>query len=146
MAYNSVTDIQVIEACNDNETATAVCKLLSINYETLRNRAVKLGVYKFKVGKGSKKVSLQDVFDNIKTLSSGNLKRKLIKAGLKTTACELCNWNERRESDGRVPTELHHIDGNAHNNALENLQIVCPNCHSLTDTYRSLSKKIGASD
>ena len=35
-----------------------------------------------------------------------------------------------------IPLEIHHIDGNHKNNKLENLQILCPNCHSLTTNYR----------
>lgn len=37
--------------------------------------------------------------------------------------------------------ELHHIDGNTSNNKLENLQILCPNCHAQTDTFRAKNKK-----
>jgi len=35
-----------------------------------------------------------------------------------------------------IPLELHHIDGNRDNNVLENYQLLCPNCHALTDSYR----------
>jgi len=44
----------------------------------------------------------------------------------------------------KIPLQLHHKDGNHSNNKLENLQLLCPNCHSLTDTYagRNKHKKI----
>jgi 5-methylcytosine-specific restriction endonuclease McrA len=38
--------------------------------------------------------------------------------------------------------ELHHIDGNRQNHLLDNLVILCPNCHSQTDTFRAKNKKI----
>jgi predicted HNH restriction endonuclease len=39
-----------------------------------------------------------------------------------------------------MPLELHHKDGNKHNNNLDNLSIICPNCHTFTDTYKSKNK------
>jgi 5-methylcytosine-specific restriction endonuclease McrA len=40
-----------------------------------------------------------------------------------------------------APIELDHINGNHHDNRLENLRILCPNCHAQTDTYRGKNKK-----
>tara|TARA_R110001632_G_scaffold225077_1_gene357863 strand:+ start:116 stop:517 length:402 start_codon:yes stop_codon:yes gene_type:complete len=53
--------------------------------------------------------------------------------------CEKCGWNEIHTVTGNVPIELNHIDGNYLNNRPENLELLCPNCHSLTETYRSLN-------
>ena len=55
--------------------------------------------------------------------------------------CEHCNlgfWLEQP-----IPLEVHHIDGDHLNNELDNLQLVCPNCHALTDNYRgkNINKK-----
>jgi ribosomal protein L40E len=54
--------------------------------------------------------------------------------------CEICGWGEINPFSGNIPLELHHKDGNYKNNNIENLQILCPNCHSLTDTYKSMNK------
>lgn len=54
--------------------------------------------------------------------------------------CEKCGWNEVNPTTGRVPLQIHHIDGNCLNNKEENLQLLCPNCHSLTETFGSLNK------
>ena len=54
--------------------------------------------------------------------------------------CEECGWDKINPVTGNSPLEVHHKDGNYKNNKLENLQILCPNCHSLTDTYKSLNK------
>lgn len=54
-------------------------------------------------------------------------------------SCDECGWDEVNPKLERVPLELHHIDGNAANNDLSNLKLLCPNCHSLTDTYMALN-------
>ena len=54
--------------------------------------------------------------------------------------CERCGWGEKNEFTGKVPLEIHHIDGDYRNNKEENLQVLCPNCHSLTETYKSHNK------
>lgn len=54
--------------------------------------------------------------------------------------CQLCGWNEVHPISGTPPVEIHHKDGNGQNNRPENLQVLCPNCHSLTETYRARNK------
>lgn len=54
--------------------------------------------------------------------------------------CQRCNFNERR-SCGSTILEIDHIDGNHQNNAIENLQVLCPNCHALTPKYRNWHNK-----
>ena len=55
-------------------------------------------------------------------------------------SCSKCSWAEINQVTKRCPLEVDHIDGDAYNNAPANLQVLCPNCHSLTDTYRALNK------
>lgn len=50
-----------------------------------------------------------------------------------------CGWGEVNSFTKLVPLQVHHIDGNCINNNEDNLQLLCPNCHSLTDTYGSLN-------
>lgn len=54
--------------------------------------------------------------------------------------CELCGWNKEHPYTHKVPLQVHHIDGNCMNNKEENLQLLCPNCHSLTETFGALNK------
>jgi endogenous inhibitor of DNA gyrase (YacG/DUF329 family) len=54
--------------------------------------------------------------------------------------CIQCGWAQRRRIDGRIPLTWDHIDGDCSNNRRENLRLLCPNCHALTDTYGSLNK------
>ncbi len=53
--------------------------------------------------------------------------------------CMECGWNKTHPITNKVPIELEHIDGVSENNNLENLKLLCPNCHSLTPTYRALN-------
>jgi DNA-binding CsgD family transcriptional regulator len=63
----------------------------------------------------------------------GNLKRRLLGEGLKDARCERCGIGQWR---GRpLSLELHHINGDGHDNRLENLQLLCPNCHSQTENF-----------
>ena len=54
--------------------------------------------------------------------------------------CELCGWGERNPYTNTIPLEIHHKDGNYLNNSEDNLQVLCPNCHSLTETMKSHNK------
>lgn len=51
--------------------------------------------------------------------------------------CELCGWGETNHFTNKIPLEIHHKDGDYRNNSKENLQVLCPNCHSLTGNYKS---------
>ena len=55
--------------------------------------------------------------------------------------CQICGWGEINPVTGVSPLQIHHIDGDYTNNKEDNLQLLCPNCHSLTETYMSLNKK-----
>jgi len=72
--------------------------------------------------------------------TSHHLKKRLLRAGIKAAACELCGWAEQAP-DGRVPIELDHINCDKHDNRFENLRILCPNCHALQPTHRGLNRK-----
>ena len=52
-------------------------------------------------------------------------------------SCQECGWNKINYFTGLVPLQIHHIDGNCLNNKEENLQLLCPNCHALTENYGS---------
>lgn len=63
------------------------------------------------------------------------LRLKLLREGIKSCCCEIClntQWMGRP-----IPLELHHINGRHNDNRLVNLQLLCPNCHSQTDNYKS---------
>lgn len=69
---------------------------------------------------------------------SSTIKRYLLQQA--NYKCSVCGWGEVNPVTGKVPLEIHHIDGNYLNNSIENLQVLCPNCHSLTSNYKALNK------
>ena len=54
--------------------------------------------------------------------------------------CALCGWGVVNTYSNMIPLEIEHIDGNYLNNSEENLILLCPNCHSLTATYKGANK------
>jgi hypothetical protein len=71
--------------------------------------------------------------------SSGSVKKRLYKESLKEPKCELCNITEWNGFE--LSFHLDHINGQPWDNRLENLRIVCPNCHSQTETYGGKNKE-----
>lgn len=82
---------------------------------------------------------LRGEFDGTKKggFLSSTIRKYLIKEA--NNQCQLCGWNKINPTTNSVPLEIHHIDGNYLNNKKENLQVLCPNCHSLTTNYRNLN-------
>lgn len=57
--------------------------------------------------------------------------------------CSRCGWNDVNPYSGKVPLTINHIDGNPFNSCVANLEVLCPNCHSLTEHYGILNKGNG---
>lgn len=78
------------------------------------------------------------VFQNKHYYTAYKLKGYLFNFGLKEKRCECCGLSEWMGKE--IPLELHHKNGNHHDNAWDNLQILCPNCHGQTEHYRGANK------
>lgn len=68
------------------------------------------------------------------TFQTAKLKKKLIDAGLKSNSCEECGISETYNGKPIV-MHLDHVNGKSDDHRLANLKMLCPNCHSQTDTY-----------
>lgn len=134
-----------IEVCKTSLTMAQAAKKLGIHFNSFKKRALELNCYfTNQSGKGTNKKTtfrhkLEDILVENSSYQSHKLKNRLIKEGLKEHKCENCNNTEWLGQP--IPIELHHIDGDDSNNLLENLQLLCPNCHSLTETFRAKNKK-----
>lgn len=122
------------------------------NYETIKRRIAdsKIDISHFTGqawNKGLEFTSnpakpLADVLVNNIRYSSHKLRKRLLKAAYfqhKCYSCNLAKWK-----DQPIPLELEHIDGDHFNNQIENLTLLCPNCHALTSTWRGRKLKLGS--
>lgn len=87
-----------------------------------------------------KQIPLEEILVENRNYNSSTLKKRLIESGLKEDKCELCGCSN--EWNGKpLILQLDHINGNHSDNRLENLRIVCPNCHSQTETFSNKRAK-----
>lgn len=142
-----VSDEEIIKAANEAPSATKAAQLLNIKYETYKIHATRLNVFKKnQSGKGikkpiedSRKILLLEILEGKHPhYQSNKLRKRLIKEKIKPHMCELCGIKEWLGQE--ISLELDHIDGNRYNHVLSNLRILCPNCHSQTETYRGKNK------
>lgn len=88
----------------------------------------------------TKKLNISEIFsENSKLKNNSHLKEKLFKLGFKNEVCEKCGNDEWLGV--KIPLQVHHINGNRNDNTITNLQLLCPNCHALTDNYCGKNKK-----
>lgn len=83
---------------------------------------------------------LEDILKKGSHYQAYKLKRRLLQAGIKEAVCEECDlatWNNQP-----IPLELHHVNGDRHNNRIENIQLLCPNCHAQTHNYRGKNIRV----
>jgi hypothetical protein len=83
-------------------------------------------------------ILVEDTSPRARRIPGSRLKRAMRELGVEER-CALCGV-EAVWLGEPLPLEVDHIDGNWRNNRLENLRMLCPNCHSATDTYRGRNK------
>ena len=131
------TKEELEEAINNSLTMSQAADMLGLAFSTFKTYAKKYNLYSpNQGGKGldKSKKKLNDVFSGRVHLVTHQLRSRLIKEGFKEYKCEECGideWNGKK-----ISLELDHISGNRLDNSLENLKLLCPNCHSQTHTFR----------
>ena len=151
MRKRSWTTEQLIKAVESSFSYRQVIAKLKLrptggNYDQLKKYikelSLKTGHFKGRgwnldmKGIGKPRIPLEKILVKGSDFQSFKLKKRLFDAGLKQKYCEQCKWAKQTES-GYLPLELDHINGDRHDNRIENLKVLCPNCHSLTPTHRS---------
>lgn len=83
--------------------------------------------------------ALDEILTVDSTYSGSMLRKRLIDAGLKTHKCENCG--RVKWMNNKIPLEVDHINGISNDHRIENLRLLCPNCHALTPTWRGRNRK-----
>ena len=83
--------------------------------------------------------------DNVDQLTARNKDAIVKKVLLEIygNKCMQCGWNEINKYTNKVPVQLEHRDGHWYNFKLDNLELLCPNCHSLTKTFGGANRGNG---
>ena len=151
MKYNKE---ELEQAVKESKSISDVCRFFGIkpvggNYHTIKNKIKLFGIddshflgqawnkgKKYKLYHKSR--SLEDILVNDSYYQSNKLKQRLIDSGIKENKCECCGLTEWLGLP--IKLELHHVNADKFDNRLENLQVLCPNCHSYTEHYRGTNK------
>lgn len=134
--YREYTDEDIINNAKNVKSISALLSCLGLkprggNYYNIKKHLQRLNVdTSHWTGQGwSKDKQLKDWSQYTRASTS---KRHLIKE--KGHKCEICGNTEWLGSP--ITLEVHHIDGDRTNNSIENLQLLCPNCHSTTSSWK----------
>lgn len=132
---------EILQWIDENQSKAYMARELNCNPKTINSVLAKLGIdYSGnQSGKGQSKsnnnyMPLQEYLNSSLDIQSNKVKNKLLRERYKNYQCECCGMTKWLGQP--IPLELHHKDGNRNNNTLENYQLLCPNCHAFTDSYR----------
>jgi 5-methylcytosine-specific restriction endonuclease McrA len=139
-----IDDEIFIDVCIKSKSMAEASSKLGLHFNSFKRRAKELNCYKpNKAGVGIAKkgsgIPLSEILEGkCPQYQTFKLKKRLVNEGLKDNSCEVCgikDWNNTK-----LNMELDHIDGDRTNHNIDNLRMICPNCHSQTDTYRSKNR------
>lgn len=132
----TVHDWTVIQAYHDAGHGIVECRGKFGVCRSTWYRAVKLGLF---TACRSEKIPLEVLTADGRNTARGHLRWRLLRDGIleaKCAECGLADWQGKPLS-----LHLHHINGVKNDNQLENLQLLCPNCHSQTENYSGRNAK-----
>ena len=152
--FKNITDEELQNLINESTSVCEILKKMGISHKGSNH--TKLSSYlknsnldtsplvgrrnKKQKSKGTKLKLLSEHLKKGTTANSNYLKKRLFAEGIKEYKCEKCNISEWCGMD--IVLELHHINGDHTDNRLENLIILCPNCHSQTSNFRGKNSSL----
>lgn len=156
MKIRKYSDEQLAEAVRSSTSIRQVLRKIELveaggNYATVKRQINLLGIdtshftgmghLKGKTHDWANKTPTSEILVEKSTFggATSKLKARLIREGFfesKCYACKNTSWMGKP-----IPIELEHINGNRFDNRIENLTILCPNCHAQTTTYRGKNKQ-----
>ncbi|GJQ43697.1 MAG: hypothetical protein JETCAE03_31950 [Ignavibacteriaceae bacterium] len=130
---------QIEKALKNTRSVGEASAYLNVNRRTFKRWALKYDLYHPKKHELIT-YKLEDIFaGKHPQYPTSKLSKRLVKEGYKEYKCETCSIDEWMGKP--ISLELNHKDGNRYNHLPENLELLCPNCHSQTPTYRSKNLK-----
>lgn len=128
--------IEIIGCCRNYKDIIETLKINGFYHKYLKKfvQENNIDISHFSIAKPTKDTLQKKLVKGNKHIAGKDIKKYLIKNNIVTEKCDICNlppiWNNK-------PLTLHldHINGDHFDNRVENLRLVCPNCHTQTDTY-----------
>ena len=136
---------QILLWISENRSKAYIANELQCKPETLDRYLVKMGIdYRGnQSGKGQIKhrscLTLAEYLAESADVQTNKVRKKILDEGLKPHKCECCGLTEWMGQP--IPLEVHHKDGDRTHNELSNYELLCPNCHAFTDSYRGKNSK-----
>lgn len=136
---------QILQWINENKSKAFISKELGCKQETLNRYLEKMGIDYAgnKSGKGQSKrkpkMDLEEYLENSTNIQTNKIRKKILEENIKAHKCECCGLETWLGQP--IPLEVHHKDGNRSHNELSNFELLCPNCHAFTDSYRGKNSR-----
>ena len=136
---------QILQWISENKSKAFISKELGCKQETLNRYLEKMGIEYTgnQSGKGQPKrkpkMDLEDYLANSTDIQTNKVRKKILEENIKAHKCECCGLETWLGQP--IPLEVHHKDGDRSHNELSNFELLCPNCHAFTDSYRGKNSR-----
>lgn len=125
--------LNILPVTTNYRSFRRIAERLNVDYSHFKGKSTG-GNSSGNLGTFNKRASLEEILvKNSSFARTSEIKQRLFKAGLLINHCYICNIEKWQNKE--ITLHLDHINGTHNDNRIENLRILCPNCHSQTNTY-----------